>query len=168
MSNRKYTQQLIQWDAVPKVEDERFIPIYSAVPGATFELAIVSDQLVTVVTHYMHRRTFPCVGEANSCEGCAAHRQARVKGYFGCWEKQFNRLVMAELTTEAMSRSNVPLAPRASGFRGRVIKLWRIGKGENGAVRCAFHDVKEPLELPDEFDVRAALTRIWNGKHRPK
>lgn len=168
MSDRKFTQQMICWDTVPKVEDERFIPIYSAVPNFTYTLAVVSNELVTVSTHYVHKRTLPCVGEANECEGCQARRQVRVKGYLGCYEKSFDRLVIAELTNEAMTHSNIPLTPGASGFRGRAVKLWRIGKGVNGAVRCDFHDVKEPLELPEEFDVRAALTRIWNGKMRPK
>lgn len=168
MSDRKYTQQMIVWDVPPRVEDERFIPIYSAQPQVTYSLAIVTDELVLVSTHYVHKRTIPCIGKANDCEGCKGDRQTRVKGYLGCFEPNFDRLVIAELTNEAMTNCNVPMTVGSKGFRERALKLWRIGKGRNGAVRCEVYDPKEEVELPEEFDVRATLVRIWNGQMRPK
>lgn len=168
MSKEPFTLADVQWGITPKIEDERFIPIYSPRPGKGLYLWSLNDCAVTVPTHYVWRRTVPCVGAANACEGCAIKRQLRVKAYLGCYEPEFSRVVMLELTQEALAYSNVELIKPKESLRAKYVHCWRLGAAVNGAVRVELADTRQAPSLPEAFDVRPALLRIWNGANRPK
>lgn len=168
MSNRKFDQSMIDWTVRPKLEDERFIPIYSAQPLVTLSVHVVSHKLTTVATHYFHARTIPCVGEANECAGCKCGQGKRVKGYLGAFEPAFSRLCILELTHEGMRTCNVDLFNDNIDLRGFIASVKRIGKGRNGAMRCEMGGLQQLQGLPESFDVRAVLCRIWSGQMRQK
>lgn len=168
MSNRKFTTEQIAWGAQPKAEDDRFIPIYSPKPLSTLTLTVVCNELVSAQVHWLEKRHVPCIGAANGCEGCSRKRSIRVKGWLGCWEPNFNRLVLLEMTPEAMRQANVPLLEKPPLLRGMGVKAWRIGKSEQAPMRVELFRGIEGQELPPEFDVKTVLLRIWSGEGRRK
>lgn len=141
-----------------------FIPILSPKPGAPIRGFLLSDELVGVNTHFYMDRTVPCKEPESKCIGCQYGLHKRWKCYLGCWSKEMTRLVLVELTRKALEESlNIPKA-RTIFRRGLEIIVQRRGTKNNAPLLFELNANRNPgCELPKQFDIRAALERIWYG-----
>jgi hypothetical protein len=155
----------IPWEDLPPADRNLFIPIASPKVGEAHHLVVLSNGLVGVQTHYVHNRTRPCVGTHNQCEGCAQGRATRWKGYLAAWSRSKERLVIAELTMQAVADNMHLLLKKRTDLRGWWLTLTRAGRRVNSPVRAKFEEPPaQQAELPACFDLKAALCRIWQRR----
>jgi hypothetical protein len=128
---------------------------------AATRLGIAS--LVGAETHFMDNRTQPHIEPAQFCEGCHRRIDKRWKGYLGCWDRHVGRLCLAEVTTEAFKTCR-GFKEHANGLRGMALNLSRNGMSRNArcTAKLSMYGTDGP-KMPPEFDVKAALERLWFG-----
>lgn len=148
-------------------ERKPFIRVINPKPKAPVETIIVSHRVVGLYTHFMHvgghnqrPRTTPCTGHRLFCPGCFAKRSKRWKGYLGCWSKTKGVYVIAEITADC-ARSCPILVDKSASLRGRALRLERKGEQANSPVYGIVRAPAMPVQLPPDFDVLEALTRLW-------
>jgi hypothetical protein len=151
------------------VPERPFVRVLTVKPGAPLQGVILSDQLITVQTHYQPNparngmyQTQPHFTPANYCPGCLMGRPARLRGYLGLYFLGAQRcgVVIADLTSEAM-RSCPELRPGGRTLRGRGLLLERDGRARNSPLRAALVQLAAPEVLPPCPDVMAELYRLW-------
>jgi len=152
----------VRWHNDPGDRDPLWVPILGAKPGAPVTGWIVSSLVEGVLTHYYNRRTHPCTGPHDYCEGHALRIPCRYKGYLGIWVPGPGRYALAELTKHCVA-SNPLLRSRNVDLRGKRLILRREGKAVNAAVSAEITDAKYGDTLPPAFDVRRALSVVWWG-----
>lgn len=164
MSEERELLDKIDW-AVPAPEDTTpWVPIISPKAGGAMERAmIVCPHVVAVDTHYLRNRTKPCLGMANGCEGCSFNLPKRWKGYLGCWSVHMSRYVLGELTKAASTDLRPLINDRAKSLRGLELIMWRVGAHKNAPVKARIDPLPfgKKIELPEPFDIRLALLKIW-------
>jgi len=152
----------INWNNTPPVDPAKMIPIVSAPSYGKVHGICLSEDITGVITHFLDRRTIPCVRRENSCGGCAASCPKRWKGYFASWCPRVSRMSLVEITYDCYRSMAVDLSPGKVHFRGLAFTLYRVGKKSNAPVRIDWGTVPVPLEeVPKAFDVKTALRRIW-------
>jgi len=153
----------IRWDDCPPKDRPLYIPILSPRVSAPIVVTLLGGGLVGVHTHHLQRRTFPCVGAVEPCEGCHQGQASRWKGYLAAWSRQSSRLVIAELTLQAFADNYHLLTVKRPNLRGWSLRLERSGRRCNSPVRATFEQPPINLkEVPLAFDVKAQLLHIWN------
>lgn len=153
-------------DVVPKAP---FVRVLTVKPFAPIQGVILSDELMTVLTHYVPNpsragqyQTQPHFNPATVCPGCLMGRPGRMKGYLGLWYMGERKaaVTILELTTEAMAacpelrHGNRPL-------RGRGIKLCRANKARNSKLLAELVELEGPPVLPPCPDIRTEMMRLW-------
>lgn len=155
----------VYWDNEPDTEDAgSFVPIWSPKPGQTLRLVCLSDVVTGVWTHFVDKRTRPCLGRKNGCLCSRMDLGRRWKGYVAALEPERSRVVLAELTIGAYTHAFDLLRSVKETLRGRPIRLWRATGKENARVSVIFEEPRlEAMEhsLPPAPDVRECLRRIW-------
>jgi len=128
-------------------------------PGNGLYGVLTSPKPIGVQTHYMGRRTLPCVSEA--CPGCLARLATRDEWYTGLWTGSPSKHVIAALTPAVAWELTDKLQPRLN-FRGIKVHLTRAGKAANSRLLLTLPDPENLFtSIPDEPDLRAHLLHIW-------
>ena len=152
----------IRWSDAPPAVEESFIPILSPRPGGSVKAISLSSWIRGVWTHYAAERTFPCTAPPEECLGCRAKLARRWKGYLAGLEPPRGRIVLVELTKLSVARAAI-LLESVGDLRGQLVTLRRNGRNRNAPVTLEVRHYCLPNDntLPAEFDVKAALLRIW-------
>lgn len=151
----------VQWADAPDSGRTVMYHIYAPKPGRDVNLVILGETLHGAYTHWIDKRTRPCMGTKENCEGCQLGIDKRWKGYLACWDRGKGRLVLAEVTREAYLRC--PQFEVWKGqLRGKTLKLQRNGESRNSRVTATVaHYGGPPGSLPPAFNVVTALEHIW-------
>lgn len=148
----------------------RYIPVVSPKPSAPLRMIVLGTSAIGCYVHWVpdlaksgKGRTVPHTTPDDTCEVCVTRDQLpRWHAYLACWMDNPGRYVLADLTVYAIQ--TCPQLVPASGvvLRGRNLLLKRIGRNNNSPVAAELSDVTHPSDsLPVEFDVAAALARLW-------
>lgn len=165
MDNR--AEGAVAWADRPDPDRRPFYEIRSPTPDRDVQTVVLSANVLGVYTHHMNRRTRPCLGSRESCEGCDLKYDRRWKGYLACWDRSKGRLELVELTQEAFLRCPA-FHTKAGQLRGMVLRLARAGASKNARVTATVTPATWPPNvLPVAFDVKAALERVWFTDHKP-
>lgn len=160
----------IAYDAPLPDPSSRWIHIITPQVGVPTRLCILGRKAVPVLTHWLTDtksgkggRTVPHTTPDDTCPMCVATGQIpRWHAYLACWWAHSARYCLADLTLHAV-QSCPDLSPK-SGYdlRGMTICLRRIGTTNKSPVKAELEGLRVPdAKLPAEFDVRAALERLW-------
>lgn len=157
----------INWCEVPDPYDQRpMMKIVSAPDTGFIDLVVMSDTYVGVWTHWYENRTTPCTA-GNGCVCETMEMAARWKAYLCCSLTTDIRLVLAELTGDAVRESKIGhLSLYPHGLRGLTIRLSRKRRHKTGRVQVEVL-AKKPYDdqlLPLACDVKKELMRIWLAK----
>lgn len=152
--------------ALPSDREPSFIPLVRVCTGGKLYGYTVCQRCEIADMHYVPGLgSVPHVIPEELCLYCRQGWRLRVYGYWGCllWPKQ--TLAVFELTWDCL-RTNPHIADRNAALRGRGIKLERVGKGKRCRVFLTVAERDQtPADvlrtLPAEYDVRAAMNRIW-------
>ncbi len=174
----------IAWDGLPARPDPPPYDLVTAPVVGSLLLVVLSRALVGVWTHFANGRTVPCLGEA--CMLCHAQPSVRRRwhGYLACWRPDAARVVLAELTRQAVLCERDWLEAKDGSLRGRWVRLYRTTSHAKAPVVISLSNPRvggppsldlprrvkddgstEPF-LPQSPDVQAALMRIWAGEDR--
>lgn len=165
MANR--TEGAVAWADRPDPDRRPFYEIRSPTPDRDVQTVVLSQSVLGVYTHHFNRRTRPCLGNREACEGCDLKYDRRWKGYLACWERSIGRLELVEITQEAFLRCP-GFHVKDGSLRGMVLRLARAGASKNARVTATLTKATWPVGvLPAAFDVKAALERVWFTDHKP-
>lgn len=152
----------IRWQPNPGDRDPLWVPILAPKPGSPVSVWVVSQEIVGVVTHWLDRRTRPCTGPRDECEGCLRKAAFRWKGYLGVWCAGPGRYALAELTKHAVATCPA-LRKKEPQLRGKRLILRRAGGANNAAVSAEVTEAPFGPGLPPDFNIRRALCITWYG-----
>lgn len=146
----------------PNDDNLPHLPLLRVPTRTAMKLAITCAEMLQVDTHFMNRRTLPCVNE--NCPGCEAKLQRRYEAYISAMTTQPTRHVIVALTPRA-AKQLWDSAPDPRDLRGTIILLQRVGSRANGPLNCRI----EPAEtlsgkLPPMPELIAHMMRIWGIK----
>lgn len=161
----------IAWDNTPDLKREQpYRRVLTVKLGEYWRVRFLGE-LVGVWTHYVDRRTRPCVG--SGCEQCALGRRPRWYGYvpalgqqwivtgkysdgtpFGGYHRPIEEVIL-ELSETAYK----PLDGRQ--LRGIEVDLKRPGKDKRQPMRLQINEPPSIAHLPEPFDPRPVLYRLW-------
>jgi len=165
MENR--TPGAVAYSDRPDPDRRPFYEIRSPTPDRDVQTVVLSASVLGVYTHHMNKRTRPCLGSREACEGCDLRFDRRWKGYLACWDRSKGRLELVELTQEAFLRCPA-LELKKGQLRGMVLRLARAGASRNARVTATLTPATwQPGILPPAFDVKSALERVWFTDHKP-
>lgn len=151
----------------PDPDRRPFYEIRSPTPDRDVQTVVLSQSVLGVYTHHFNRRTRPCLGNRETCEGCDLRYDRRWKGYLACWDRSKGRLELVEITQEAFLRCP-PFHTEEGKLRGLVLRLARAGASKNARVVATLQKATwPPGALPPAFDIKAALERVWFTDHKP-
>jgi len=128
-------------------------------PGPPLTGVITSSKLVGVPTHYMSRRTLPCIDA--DCPGCAGKLPRRDEWYVSMWTASPSKHTIVALTPAvAWQIKNDFHAPAT--YRALGITLHRAGRAANTRLLVECRELETAqLRLPAEPDLIAHLLHIW-------
>ena len=155
-------------DAGPSSVPRIAIQVFRVPPTGKAFIRFLGN-VVGVWTHWLEGRSTPCLGK--ECRHCLEGVPQRWKGYAPAlwWKvwldqktgKQQGKwlAVVVEITEGLTELKGRPL-------RGQVIELRRPGKRRNGPLEFSALDKPAAGDLPDAFDVRPILERLWGCRKR--
>jgi len=166
----RYRDPAIRWDVDIGDKLPVDIPIIRAdKSGKPIYFYCLSDQLLTVLTHWHDRRTVPCVGADAGCI-CGALQVSHIRlAYVAAWDDAAQRLCIVEVTANAIRESKSSFDLTFESLRGKYMKIFRRGNKWNSPILVDLACYQAPsCELPPAFDLREVLSRLWNApsKHR--
>jgi len=166
----RYRDPAIRWDVGIGDSLPADIPIIRAAKnGSPIYFYCLSDELLTVMTHWHDRRTVPCTGPDAGCICGVLQVSHNRYGYLAAWDDDATRLCIVEVTANAVRESRTSLDLLFESLRGRRMKLFRRGNNWNSPILVEPAIWKEPsCELPPAFDLREALSRIWHAPRKPR
>lgn len=150
----------VQWTEAPPPKEPGWFPVLSPEPGKPVQGIILNSHVQGVITHFVDRRTRPCMGDREVCQGCFAAIAKRWKGYIAIFLPGAGRIALAEITVEAY-RSSPELSSKHVNLRGYLLKLERQGKARNSRIIASAHPYVKDEKLPPPPDIRQALLRLW-------
>jgi len=138
--------------------------ILHAPPDRPLEAIIVNEREVGVFIHWRDdlRRNQPCQGTFCTCQ--QKHLPIAWKAYLGCFDVARKKLAIAELTSPAWQEAGLlAIREKRGTLRGLKLSLSRFNRQPQGRVMCKVYTVDQSIvdALPDQFDVKAELERIW-------
>lgn len=157
------------WDDAPALESTPWVPIYRTPVDTPLLLTLLDGNLTGVWVHSIKKRDTPCLRDGCPWKVDGVHMAARWKGYLPAWDEKEARMVLAEITAKAWGDWGRLPEPKIYPGRGHSIWMKRMAKKENAPVRLEFRP-KGPVnaeDLPEPFDVKFALSRIWAGEGQP-
>jgi hypothetical protein len=156
------TDDFIPWDDTVPADTGKWYPIFRANPKASARFFCISRHVVGCWVHVINRRDEACFANGGACERCDLHISRRWKGYLAVWEPTYCRVMLAELTADAVRYCQTDLTVDGPDLRCREISLYRLGTAVNSPVRCHISQATiDDALIPESVDVRAALRRIW-------
>jgi hypothetical protein len=159
----------VNWTGLPTDGRGPWLPILRPKPRSAVRGLIVCPQLVAAETHWINDHDHPCTRKTGACEGCELHLPIRWNGYLGCWsEAPESSYFLLAVTREAAHSAKAVLGCPGRSLRGLVVKAIRTGKANNSPVRLEFSRCEMAGNLiPEEFDIKEALLRLWQGDTIP-
>jgi len=145
-------------------------PVVRVKPGERLRALLLGD-LVGRYCHFADGRTRPCPGQ-----GCSLCRE-QARRWYG-WVPAFVSKLIARSRTgkdvdhwrcEPASEAVLEFTEGAyaaiatDDLRGLLIDLWRPAASARSPVRVEFvsDEVERPVVLPESFDVKPILGRLW-------
>lgn len=124
---------------------------------------VLSSKWVLVPTHFIGRRTMPCID--GPCPGCVEGIEIRNKFYLYVRGKTLGETRVLEVSDfSAEAFENYFGAYKT--MRGAIAVLSRQGKRKNGAHVVSFQRSQETEQtLGKEYDLDAWLRRLWRIEH---
>lgn len=139
------------------------LPLKRLPTRAVWKLAITCTEMLQLDTHYMNRRTLPCI--VDECPGCAAELPRRYEAYVSCLTTQPSTHIIVALTPKA-AKQLWDSAPNPNDLRGLIITLQRLGNRANGPLSCVVdHSEAIAHKLPPIPELRAHMLKIWGLSH---
>lgn len=163
MKEGEFVEPAIAWTPPPPTPAEPLIPILSPKPGAAVHAIVTSYELLGVTTHFLHRRTKPCLNDEARCEGCLSGLPKRWKGYLAAELPPGGHKVLIEITYDGYRTCKELQAPGVA-LHGRRIDLRRMGSSKQAKVKVELDTSNVAKLCGEPFDVKAALLRIWFGE----
>jgi len=168
----RYRDPAIRWDVEIGTALPADIPIIRAdKSGQPIYFYCLSDELLTVMTHWHDGRTVPCVGPDAGCVCGSLSVSHNRLAYLAAWDDVATRLCIVEVTANAVRESAAYFNLAFESLRGKYLKLFRRGEKWNSPILIDLAIWQEPsCELPAMFDLREVLARIWHApsKRRQK
>jgi hypothetical protein len=141
------------FDTLPHVE-VRTLPAKAKWKGC-----LTCTELYLPDTHYIGRRTLPCMGE--ECVACLAGRARRHEGFASIVWQHNRRHEIVRLTPPAVSGILAAIG-KGESCRGYVVELCRKGERSNGRVAVYVEREIFPVErLPASPPLDEHLARVW-------
>jgi len=135
------------------------LPLTRVKPGAGFTGLITTSRLLGVPTHYVGRRTLPCVKEG--CPGCEGKLATRDEWYAGLYTAIPSKHLLVALTP-AVAWQIKDFFKGSPTLRGCYVILTRAGKAANSRLLVQCKDFESgQAKLPPEPDLAAHLLHIW-------
>jgi hypothetical protein len=144
----------------PPADETKYIPIVSPKPGANVHAVLLGMRFRGVYTHFFQNRTKACLYPTSECEGCRQMLVRRWKAYCPAFMPAAGRMVIVEVTKDAVLHNRVLTTPSRS-LRGARITVSRMGTARNGPVRAELDFRARNGELPEPFNLGDALCRVW-------
>lgn len=122
-------------------------------------LGITCWELFQVETHFIGRRTLPCVTE--NCPGCEAKKPRRYEAYLSGIRAHDKRHILVALTPGA-AHQLLDAVSSETQLRGHVIRLVRQGTRPNGMLRLELQDhMLDQSRMPNAPDLEKHMLAIW-------
>lgn len=151
----------IAWSNAPAPHRAHVGRVLSPRPGDILIGAILSNQIVGVLTHFMDGRSSPHIEPAQACEPCKLTRQRpRWKGYLSAFVWGTSRICVFELT-EGAYLADERLRDPEFDLRGWVIRVERMTAHKRARVRVEWKEKIDASKLPPACDVVASLEVLW-------
>lgn len=156
------------WDDIPtggpNGRDERKRPkSRSPGPGERLTLMLCEDSVGWYLTHFMNRRTKPCLGARCKCQAATPPLAKRWQGYILGMEMPRRLIVLAMLTRNVWDTCT-ELRDSKTSLKGAQLVLTRKG-GAQGIVEAQLAPGWYPLAqvplLP--YTHKDQLLRVWFG-----
>lgn len=128
--------------------------------GRVTKVVFVHPSVIGYLTHYIDRRTGPCLNSATFCEPCRSGVRQRWEGYAGVRCLGDGKIYILKVTGGAY-RNCVELVSMAGQLRGLEFACTRMGNANNSPLRM--RAVKHHIDttLPAPFPLEKALARYW-------
>jgi hypothetical protein len=144
-----------------------YVPIVRAPQAGRLVVISACPDMLGCWLHWTGEHLLPCAGRAKGCAGCKASHPFRWRGYIGCWLFEADKLAMLEVPALAANECLELAEGYMPDIRGYYIEAYRRREGANGRVCVEFGgQVDRNVAIPQPFDIRAALERIWTGGER--
>lgn len=147
------------WDPCGLFDELPYIEVLTLPKGAKFKGCLTCNDLYCPDTHWIGRRTLPCMGE--DCAACEANKPKR--------HEAFGSFVWNHNHRHQIARLSVPVAVTIKraltgvvDYRGQVVHLERKGDRKNGRLVAYVDDYSFPQErLPAAPNLVDHLSRVW-------
>lgn len=142
------------------------LPLMRAPKGALWKIAITCWEILQVETHFMGRRTLPCVDE--DCPGCRDQKPRRYEAYLSGVLAGVQKHILVALTPRAANDLLTGVIP-PNQLRGHIIILRRTGTRPNGPLSIEVtEEMLDANRLPPAPDLLAQMLDIWglNQSHQ--
>lgn len=148
-----------EWSYDPLRPEVPYYPVTTLPAAARWRCVCFSTELFLPRTHYLGRRTLPCVGP--DCGACAQQKPRRKEGFVACRVATTKRDIILRLTEHAACQILRAMSSRGY-LRGVVFEAARRGGAPNGFVEIAVDPVTyETARLPDAPVLPMHLSRVW-------
>lgn len=150
---------------LPVPQDLRagYVPLlYPPTSGKVRGIAL-ADWAFAWSCHWHDGRTFPHRIVSEDCPGCRAGQLARWSAYLPVLTLPDRRQRLMMISFEAWVNCR-ELSLQQGRLRGATIHLARTGTARQGRVVASFEATKPSEGLPDTFDPRPVLERLWGVK----
>lgn len=135
------------------------LPLLRVPPGPGIIGLITAPSLLGTQTHFMNRRTLPCL--APDCPGCEAKLARREEWYSSLWTQSPSKHVIAALTP-AVAWQITEATAKLPTIRGLRVHLYRSSKRPNSRLLASIAEVEfHETKLPDPPDLQRHLLHIW-------
>ena len=155
-------KDLIAWADLPPVDRVTWPKIVRAPVKGRLVLIVLEVRLTLAWVHWVADRTKPCLGDR-----CYHHKLNPVpatlrKGYVLCVDPLNNKVVVAELTEDAIQRTP-EFYDHEVDLTGSKLELYREGSGFRSPVRSQLTMGYTKVKGRPSYTCRQALERIWFG-----
>lgn len=153
----------IDWSDRPNVQLSRDRhDIVRCGTGSMKPHVILNDEIVGAELHWFQGRSTPHL--KHDCPFCGPGKQTVWKGHVVGYDPDTKRTVIIEFTAPCID----PIAAYKQQWqtiRGALLRLHRLGGKANGKLVATVAPSNIPTaQLPEPFDLRAALHFMWNSR----
>jgi hypothetical protein len=147
------------WSYDPDLPELPYLPLETLPAKGVWRVVATCEELYCVHTHFIGRRTLPCLGEG--CGACAAQKPRRKEAFASVVRVRDRKHIILRLTENAaivLLRSVIGGCP----VRGLAFVATRTGSRPNGYVSVEVVPVElETHRLPVAPDLPLHLSRVW-------
>ena len=158
------------WQDRPGPVDRAWIPLLYPAGDLSVRGIVLVQKLVGVWTHWVDRRTVPCLewrdpetSEVSECPYDHRKYSRRWKGYLGIVQEGSWKRAIAEITAEGYR--SCPLLRHFEGnLRGCNLRVYRVAAYKNAPTRVELGEPRAVKTLADPFSVEAVLSKLWQSR----